>query len=614
MQDERHKIGVTIFLVSLIAGASNPFAAARSATADRPNIILIVLDSLRRDHLGVFGYARPTSPTIDRLAREGVLLRDVVAAAPQTAPAIASLFTGLYPRSHGLQLYSYNQSYDPVRSPAAPSLDQRFPVLAERFRDAGYSTLALVENPWLKPEFGYARGFDRFDSIESWDGRQVTGRFESTLIDRGPARPFFAYLHYMDAHAPYFAAGSAEGLYTPFRGPPVFGNGLYPLLRPDERAYAIDLYDERLNVLDGLVRGVLDSLTAAGLRDNTLIVITSDHGEEFLEHGGLGHGTSLYAEQINTFAVFDLPGRLRPRDIRTRTRSVDLAPTILDLAGLNPFPKTASIDGRSLRPWMEGPHAAAKDEPPAPPIALAELGEKKAVLMDGWKFVYDLFLKTEELFRERRDPGDHENLSDAKARIRAKLKETLLREIGAGSESGALPGRRIGSVSPDLEHRLASLGYLGGRASSSISRGLGVLHAPISAEIDFARGGFNPLQLVYGWSDPLPLTDRVYAAIDKQARAVMARSSRSQNTFRIEGRTVDDDRARGGRLFAGAGPSILEVICEGKFLGAANLEPSDATGEFALEFAVPRGLGRDRPLMFILNTGHPLHIFALRLR
>jgi arylsulfatase A-like enzyme len=582
-------------------------AAVRPASVDRPNVVLVVLDSLRRDHLGVFGYERPTSPTIDRLAREGVLLRDIIAAAPQTAPAVASLFTGLYPHAHGIQLYSYNQSFDPVRSPASPELDSRFPVLAERFRTAGYATFALVENPWIKPEFGFARGFDHFDSIESWDGRHISGRFGSLLNDGSTTRPFFAYLHYMDVHAPYFASGATRGLYAPFQGPPVFGNGLFPLLRADEKTYALDLYDERLNVLDELVRGLIEVLTREGLRDNTLLVVTADHGEEFLEHRGLGHGTSLYAELINTFAIFDYPGRLRSRVVRTRARSVDLAPTILDLAGLDPFSKTDPVDGRSLRAWMEGPRAAAKVESPEPPFVLAELGDKKAVLMDGWKFVYDLGLKTEELFHEGRDPGDRENLADAKLRIRAKLKETLLREIAAASGSGAPSGGTPGTVSPELERRLASLGYLGGGASSPKSRSLAALRAPITADIDFSRGGFNPLQLVFGWGDPSPRADRVYAGLETNARAVLTRGVGGGNSLRIEGRTADETPVN-------AGPAFLRVVCEGKYLRMSNPATSGGAAEFAVEFEIPRGLGRDRPLMFILNAGRPLLISSLRLR
>jgi len=602
------KTRVAIILVSLSAVVSTPIAAGIQAAApSRPNVVLVVLDSLRRDHLGVFGYGRPTSPTLDRLAREGVLFRDVIAAAPQTAPAIASLFTGLYPHAHGIQLYSYNQSFDPIRSPAPPELDPRFPVLAERFRAAGYATIALVENPWIKPEFGFARGFDRFDSIESWDGRHISGRFGSLLNDGSTARPFFAYLHYMDVHAPYFASGSTRGLYAPFQGPPVFGNGLFPLLRSEERTYAVDLYDERLNVLDGLVGGLIEVLTREGLRDNTLLVVTADHGEEFLEHRGLGHGTSLYAELINTFAIFDYPGRLRPRVVRARARSIDLAPTILDLAGLDSFLRTDLGDGRSLRAWMEGPRAVGKAEPPPPPFVLAELGDKKAILMDGWKFVVDLGLKTEELFHERRDPGDRDNLADAKTRIRTELKETLLREITSGLGQGTLPGGTPGSVSPELERRLASLGYLGGGASSSKSGSLEALRAPVTADIDFGRGGFNPLQLVFGWEDPRPTGDRVYAGIKAQARVVLSRGAGRGNTFRIEGKMADETSTN-------AGPAFLRVICEGKYLKMRNPASSGKAAEFAVEYEIPIGLGRDRPLVFILNTGRPLLISLLRRR
>jgi hypothetical protein len=484
-------------------------------------------------------------------------------------------------------------------------LDPRFPVLAERFRDAGYFTFAFVENPWIKPEFGFARGFDHFDSIESWDGRHISGRFGSLVTDGSTARPFFAYLHYMDVHAPYFASGATRGLYAPFQGPPVFGNGLFPFLRSEERTYAVDLYDERVNVLDELVGGLIEVLTREGLRDKTLLVVTADHGEEFLEHRGLGHGTSLYAELINTFAIFNDPGRLLPRVVRTRTRSVDLAPTILDLAGLEPFSKTDSVDGRSLRAWMEGPRALAKAEPPSLPFVLAELGDKKAILMDGWKFVYDLFLKTEELFQEHRDRGDRKNLADLKTPFLAKLKETLLREMAAVPGAGGPPDGNPGAVSPELERRLASLGYLGGGALSSKGRSLEALRTPVSAAVDFGRGGFNPLQLVFGWEDPRPAGDGVYAKIGPQARVVLSRGAGEENLLRIAGRTADDTPGN-------ADPVFLRVLCEGRYLKMRNPSAFMGKDEFVVDYEIPPGRGRNRPLLFILNTGRPLLISALR--
>lgn len=328
---------------------------------DAPNLVLITIDTLRADHLDVYGYARPTAPAIAALARDGVLFETAISAAPATELAMASLLTGLWPVSHA----------DPSRAQpeGAPFLRSGFATLAERLAAAGYETGAFVANSAVRGEEGFAQGFATFDESAAESG-EVDALLGPALAWLASARaPFFFWLHVMDPHHPYdapalapwedpadarAAALRAEWPALPFAEQTARMQAVERAddLDPATRAFLVDRYDAEILHADRGVAKLLAALEARGAtRANTWIALTADHGEEFLDHGRLLHGHTLFDELLHVPLVVrahDAPAGLR---VAAQVPTIDVAATLLDAAGQ----PSADLDARSLAPfWRAG--------------------------------------------------------------------------------------------------------------------------------------------------------------------------------------------------------------------------------------------------------------------
>lgn len=544
----------------------------------RPNIILIVIDALRRDHLSCYGYHRQTSPTIDMLAREGVFFSNVVSQSSQSGPSMASLFTGLYPHHHGVQFYAFNQSFHPARPDSPPNLSDKFSTLAEYFQKQGYTTWGIMNNPWLKTEYGFAQGFEYYEFITTWEGNPVNRALDHALMQELKDKPFFAYLHYMDVHAPYYSPNTFQGLYTEFKGDHIFDTGYYDLLSPEDLAYSVALYDEEISHVDSLIQGILEQLTENGILENTVLVVTSDHGDEFFEHQGMGHGISLYNELINTFVILYNPAQLKAKKITQRARLIDLLPTLLDILGIE-YPRQ-DIDGKSQLPLIQGSEGGEKEGKPV----FSELGERKAILNGGWKYIYDDFLQTEELYDLELDPHEQRNVVDKKDKLRIELKSIINGLFEAGRRAGD-ESRRL---SPETRALLESLGYIRSYPSED-PPGIEQLTRPVTDRVSFSEQNHNPLQLVYGWKGIEKEGREVFSWIGPRARVVLKRNSNRQDRLVLEGKVVLED-------FSGRFQKI-SVFCDGEKLGGAYFWQE---GFFTLMMEIPPGLGKDRPLEFLL--------------
>lgn len=323
-------------------------------------MVLLVVDTLRADHLGCYGYWRPTSPNVDRLASRGVLFEQVVSNCSWTRPSVASLLTGLYPRSTGV----YKERFDAL----APDLV----TLAERFQEAGYATYGATANPTVNSDFGFDQGFDEhLDCGAMWewmleDGEhyrevaetvtadQLTDR-ALTVLDRHSAGPFYLQVLYIDPHTPY--------------APPEHFD--HPLnRRPHDEVTA---YDAEIAFADLHLGRLVDRVLAS--YPDTLVVVTSDHGEGLDSHGGLDgsttHGYHLYDSTLRVPLIFHHPGLARGTRFLGQVQLVDLAPTILDLLGLELDPDFA---GTSLAPVLFGRRA--------PPLAWHAFSETQFGIVD----------------------------------------------------------------------------------------------------------------------------------------------------------------------------------------------------------------------------------------
>ena len=255
-----------------------------------PHVVVVLIDTLRADHVGFGGYQRPTSPALDALAAESWVFERHVASASQTVPSTLSLMLSLDPSEHGFR-HERNGHFQehPPRYPEA------FVFLAEVFAEQGYATAAFVGNPFLQRKNGFGQGFERL-VYSGGRGEELTGHALEWLDEQAPGgRPLFLYLHYFDVHWPYDPPEPYRSRFRP-SGPRrlVYVNGPAPDVTPEELAFTRAMYDGEIAYVDDQVKRLLGALSARGLRDDAIVAVTSDHGDEFLDHGGLGHGTTVY--------------------------------------------------------------------------------------------------------------------------------------------------------------------------------------------------------------------------------------------------------------------------------------------------------------------------------
>lgn len=371
-------VAVVAFLTVFAACMPDPRPEPRL-----PDVVLVLVDTLRADRLGCYGHPGGLSPAIDRIASEGALFEQVMAPAPWTQPSIASLFSSYYPEVHGVLDYgeAYRALYDGQEKLAV--FEDSFATLAERLTDAGYATAAFVANPFILEEFGFAQGFAHFESnfaLNTTPGSTVNEAALAWLGQRDPDRPVFLFLHYMDVHGPYDAPPEILGplldevetspeklrltdaqqksLGYLARLPTVYNDlarherlGVY-------REYWAARYEAGVRQADRHIGELGRRLGDLGLWDESLVVVTSDHGEALMEHGHWDHGYSLHGPELNVPWILRLPASVPAGERVGRTAGLlDVMPTLLELLGL-PIPD--GIEGRALL----GDSAAA-DEPRA---------------------------------------------------------------------------------------------------------------------------------------------------------------------------------------------------------------------------------------------------------
>ncbi len=311
--------------------------------------ILISLDTLGARHLGAYGAERQTSPFFDSLAARGTLFENAFVQYPSTLVSHVSMFTGLYPQEHGVY-------------PPSSVLSPQIPSLPERFRDAGFRTAGHAEAGYVSKDFGFHRGFDEFVARPVSDRRLAEATFERGLdFLRGleSSDRFFLFLHTYAVHNPYEPAEEYAHLFWP-GDPPAITDSSGPFLRdvnmgrhqvpPETVAFYRAQYDAEIRQLDGMLEGLVAELEAIDLLDETTLIFTSDHGEEFRQHGKLAHN-QVYPETLHVPLLIVHPNQQRGARVAELVQSIDLAPTLYELAGLEPVDR---MSGESLVPLLTG--------------------------------------------------------------------------------------------------------------------------------------------------------------------------------------------------------------------------------------------------------------------
>jgi len=448
-------------LAALRAGtAIEAWRAARG-----PNLLLVSIDTLRADHLGAYGYALPTSPTIDaRLAGEGVTFSDVYSQSPKTTPSHMTLFTSLYPSVHGVELWENGRP--------AHVLNPAVHTLAEVLKNAGYATAAFTGGAQIDPARGFDQGFDLYT---------VGGQRRRALrwLGRHRWERFFVFYHTYDVHDPYLPPDEYIRLFDPdYRGRVL--DAVHRLRAQGEMSEAawegisrrfwesVDrndprdlrfverLYDAGIRRMDAeTIRPLLDRLDQLGLARDTLVVFTSDHGEAFGEHGHFQHD-DLYAGTLHVPLVLRWPGRL-PAGLRiaSRVRLIDVMPTILELLGVSAPP---SLQGQSLTPLLHDAYAS-----PATEGAVSEYSDGRlyeSLRRGGLSYIVDG--PEERLFDLVRDPAERQNVLATRPEEAAAMRAAL--ERWRRNCRGLVPllGPRGGTIAPSDEtaRRLRALGYM----------------------------------------------------------------------------------------------------------------------------------------------------------
>ncbi len=389
------------------------------------NVVLISIDTLRPDHLGCYGYERDTSPTIDRLAAEGVVFENHVSSTSWTLPAHAALFTSLPDSVHGC--------IDTNRR-----LGENLPTLAETFKAEGYSTAGFFSGPYLHPAFGLGQGFDIYRDCTAYGGALDDRNPETWAMDEGIMRqshqdvtnprvttavvewlaeaeePFFLFIHLWDVHFDFIPPEPYDRLFDADYEGWVDGKGVFfddritASMAPRDLEHLIALYDGEIRWTDDHVKLIVDTLQQQQILDTTVVALTSDHGTEFFEHGDKFHRKTLFDEVILTPLIIRYPSAI-PADKRIlqQTRIIDVAPTLLHLTGLE---SNEYFSGESLIPLATG----EVDEGPG--IAISELFSVGRNLRSArtakWKILHDLGRRLLIRFDLDRDPNEQDPLID----------------------------------------------------------------------------------------------------------------------------------------------------------------------------------------------------------
>jgi arylsulfatase A-like enzyme len=310
------------------------------------NVILIIIDTLRQDHVSCYGYKRETTANLDALAREGVRFEQAISSCPWTLPSIASILTGQNPSTHqaGIHLDPYT-----MEDRRLSVMNESIVTLAEVFQQKGYSTVGFFQNPFVHPEFGLNRGFDLYDYAPG-DNRNirraniVVARAMQWLEDREKSKKgFFMVLHLFDPHLAYDPTVEFIAPYTyGYKGKlvPPFDPKLKDIrsgkvvLSSEDKEFAIGLYDGEIAFADASLGAFFGYLKNNGLYDTSLIIATSDHGEEFWDHSGFEHGHTLHWEVLNVPLIMRFPHALNAGQvIKERVSLTDLFPSILGFLG-----------------------------------------------------------------------------------------------------------------------------------------------------------------------------------------------------------------------------------------------------------------------------------------
>lgn len=572
-------VGALATLCGLLAVAGLGACDREEAAAPPPrfrNLVVVMIDTLRSDHLSSYGYHRETAPFLASLAESGIQVQGI-SASSWTRPSIATLLTGLHPQRH--------QAI--ARSDALP---EGVAYLPQSLRELGFNTAAYLSNGNVSSELGFARGFDL---VEEYGEKPKP---EASVVTDGGLRladrlspPYFLYVHYLDPHDPYVPAQPWGGDQPrPLVQPPDILSGRAPFDEPTLQRLR-DSYDGEILEMDPQIERLVRGLEQRGLLQDTLVVVTSDHGEAFGEHGKIVHGHTLHREEVEVpFLLWSQPSRWQPHRSDDTFHQVDFMATMLAALGLE---QPAGGDGESR--WDQ--LATGQPLPESAQflhLDLDRLGEL-AIQRGGYKLIHRRGRPTNLLYHLAADPNEREMIEEGtseEVETRRRLLRQLIHlhnELASGRSQ-----RQIESIDGELRERLAALGYLNPQTTDERlaervipprlnlfdSRTFGLFgHEPIDTfSPTLGPGQGQPNQWLTGW-----LTAGAEGRWSSQkATAVLPRPAGANHVL-LRGRSTI--------------PNRLQVIINRRPAGDWPLPP----GPFELRIPLPADLNQRFPLLYV---------------
>lgn len=395
-------------------------APSPAKTIPKANIILIVVDTLRADHLGCYGYKRQTSRNIDRVAKESIVFKHSYSHTSWTHPSITSLFTGLHPKDHGVRRWNHR-------------VPEKLLTLAEALSKNGYQTAAVATHHIFRKNHGLSQGFEHYDLGAVGDQEpdkaitsQAAVKIAIKFVEMLENKPFFLFLHLFDPHTEYHQ-------HKDFK----WGKGS-----------DLDRYDSEIAHTDHHLGTFFDYLRDKKLMNNTLLVLTSDHGEEFRDHGGTEHGANVYEESIRVPLIMRIPG-VTPATVEKRVLQTHVAPTLMSLAAL-PIPSAFPL--KPIRILEQ--EVAVED---VPIFAETFLGDGVfSVIRGHHKLILNQRTAVVELYDLRADPGELKNL----VKVEGARALDLRQELDTFFFKGLVAKPAKVPITDDLKAKLNSLGYI----------------------------------------------------------------------------------------------------------------------------------------------------------
>lgn len=460
-------------------------ACQRAAGSPPTGVVFVLVDALRADRIGVYGNPRNTSPNMDALAHRGTLFLNAIAPAPWTLPTMATIWTSLHPSVHGATRISnlFQHDLQPVAR-----LDESRVTLAEVLKKNGFQTAAFVDGSYCRKAFGMAQGFDVFSDAEL-PGIRLNVEALFDWLDHTRPERFFAYVHTVEVHSPYSPAklqpppraernekwhhidgvlaeervryhefdfnpdyrGDIDGYWTVVKRDKE-RRDLAPLPAADQ-AQLVALYDRGIAYTDYWMGRLIDGLEQRGVLDGTIVVITSDHGDELMDHGGVEHGDTFYDEMIRVPLIMRVPGLAQGKVVETQVGLVDLMPSLLDLLRV---PHDLFLQGRSFVPLLKG--KAFTEEP-----IFSEASTRpnhRSVRTRDWKYIE--LRDQRELYDLRNDAREQTNVCTDEPKVCADFAEKLRawRAMNAHTAKQlALPAAPDAEIDEETRERMRALGY-----------------------------------------------------------------------------------------------------------------------------------------------------------